>query len=104
MPYWHIPKNLYFLFKSLAPDKWRHFYAGILMGAVLQLLGWWLMPNHIGLSVLLVLGLVIIISYGFELFSLITGLGVYDFMDAVASAIGGVLGLGLALLACCWLF
>ena len=44
------------------------------------------------------------ISYGFELFSLITGLGVYDFMDAVASVIGGVLGLGLALLACSWLF
>lgn len=92
------------MFKSIAPDKWRHFYAGILMGAVLQGLGWWLMPNNTGLSVLVVLGLVIVISYGFELFSLITGLGIYDFMDAVASIIGGVLGVGLALLACCWLF
>ena len=74
------------------------------MGAVLQGLGWWLMPNNAGLSVLIVLALVIIISYGFELFSLVTGLGIYDFMDAVASIIGGVLGLGLALLVCCWLF
>ncbi|WP_315819145.1 hypothetical protein [Paraflavitalea speifideaquila] len=92
------------MFKSIAPDKWRHFYAGILMGAILQGLGWWLMPNHIALSVVAVLALVIVISYGFELFSLITGLGVYDFMDAVASAIGGVFGLGLALLTCSWLF
>ncbi len=74
------------------------------MGAILQGLGWWLMPNHIALSVVAVLALVIVISYGFELFSLITGLGVYDFMDAVASAIGGVFGLGLALLTCSWLF
>jgi len=38
-----------------------------------------------------------VISYGFELFSKITGLGRYDFMDAVASAIGGVIGILLAL-------
>jgi hypothetical protein len=92
------------MFKGIAPDKKRHFYAGILMGAVLQGLGWWLMPDNIPLSVVIVLVLVITISYGFELFSLVTGKGIYDFMDAVASAIGGVMGLGLALLVCCWLF
>lgn len=92
------------MFNNIAPDKKRHFYAGILMGAVLQGMGWWLMPNNIALSVAIVLGVVIIISYGFELFSLITGLGIYDFMDAVASVIGGMLGMGLALLACSWLF
>lgn len=92
------------MLKNIAPDKKRHFYAGILMGAVLQGLGWWLMPDNIPLSVVIVLVLVIAISYGFELFSLVTGIGIHDFMDAVASAIGGILGLGLALLACCWLF
>ncbi|NII24461.1 hypothetical protein HB364_05195 [Pseudoflavitalea sp. X16] len=92
------------MFNNIAPDKKRHFYAGILMGAVLQGLGWWLMPGDIALSVVIVLGLVIIISYGFELFSLVTGMGIYDFMDAVASAIGGIFGMGLALLAGCWLF
>lgn len=92
------------MFNNIAPDKKRHFYAGILMGAALQGLGWWLMPGDIALSAVIVLALVIIISYGFELFSLVTGMGIYDFMDAVASAIGGILGMGLALLAGCWLF
>ena len=92
------------MLKNIAPDKKRHFYAGILMGAALQALGWWLMPDNIPLSVVIVLVLVITISYGFELFSLVTGIGIYDFMDAVASAIGGVMGLGLSLLVCSWLF
>jgi glycopeptide antibiotics resistance protein len=91
------------LFNNIAPDKKRHFYAGILMGAVLQGLGWWWMPNQLALSVLIVIGLVIIISYGFELFSLVTGMGIYDFMDAVFSALGGIFGMGLTLLVCCWL-
>lgn len=92
------------MLNNIAPDKRRHFYAGILLGAVLQGLGWWLMPHHIALSAVIVLALVILISYGFELISLLTGLGVYDFMDAVASVIGGMLGAGLALLACSWWF
>jgi glycopeptide antibiotics resistance protein len=83
---------------KIAPDKWKHFYVGILMGAVLQGLGWWLLPGHIGLSVVIALAIVIMVSYGFELFSLITGMGRYDFMDAVASVIGGSLGMGAVLL------
>ena len=83
---------------KIAPDKWKHFYVGILMGAVLQGLGWWLLPGHIGLSVVIVLAIVIIVSYGFELFSLVTGRGHYDFMDAVASVIGGSLGMGAVLM------
>ncbi len=91
------------MFNNIAPDKKRHFYAGILMGAVLQGLGWWWLPNNLALSILIVIGLVIVISYGFELFSLITGMGVYDFMDAVFSVLGGIFGMGVALLVCCWL-
>jgi hypothetical protein len=83
------------MFKKIAPDKWRHFYAGILMGAVLQGTGIWLLSNQPLLSTVVALLIVIAVSYGFELFSKITGMGVYDIMDAVASAIGGAAGMGI---------
>ena len=83
--------------KRIAPDKWRHFYAGIPMGIVLQMLSRWLYHPPLSQSVLIALAGVIAISYGFELFSKITGLGIYDFMDAVASVIGGLVGVGIAL-------
>jgi hypothetical protein len=83
------------MIKKIAPDKWKHFYVGILMGAFLQGLGIWILSNHPVISTSLVLLIVIIISYGFELFSKITGMGRYDFMDAVASVIGGVGGMGI---------
>jgi hypothetical protein len=82
------------MFKKIAPDKWKHFYVGIMMGAALQGLGIWILGHHPVISTSLVLLIVIIISYGFELFSKITGMGRYDFMDAVASVIGGVAGMG----------
>jgi glycopeptide antibiotics resistance protein len=91
------------LFKKIAPDKWRHFYVGILMGAFLQGVGWWLLPGSMGLATLIALAIVVAVSYGFELFSLITGMGIYDFMDAVASVIGGIAGMGAVLLAGYWL-
>lgn len=91
------------MFKKIAPDKWRHFYVGILMGAFLQGLAWWLLPGSMGLATLIALAIVVAVSYGFELFSLITGMGIYDFMDAVASVIGGVVGMGAALLVGYWL-
>jgi hypothetical protein len=86
------------MIKKIAPDKWRHFLVGIAMGALLQAIGWWLLPTDVILSSVIALAIVIIISYGFELFSKITGIGVYDFMDAVASVIGGILGMGMVLL------
>jgi glycopeptide antibiotics resistance protein len=81
------------MFKKIAPDKWRHFYAGILMGLVLQIAGLWLLADQPVLGTGIVLMIVIVISYGFELFSKLTGMGVYDFMDAVATVIGGVAGM-----------
>lgn len=83
------------MFKKIAPDKWRHFYVGIGMGAVLQGVSWWMFPNNLLLAIILAFVAVCAISYGFELFSKITGMGIYDFMDAVWSAIGGVVGMGL---------
>jgi glycopeptide antibiotics resistance protein len=86
------------MFKKIAPDKWRHFYAGILMGLVLQAGVWWLLADQLLIGTGIVLLVIVAISYGFELFSKITGMGVYDFMDAVASVIGGVVGMLIAAL------
>ena len=66
---------------------------GIAMGGILQLAGHWLFPRSAGTAILATFVIVIVISYGFELFSMATGLGRYDFYDAIASIIGGVLGM-----------
>jgi hypothetical protein len=81
--------------KKIAPDKWRHFFVGIGMGAFLQLTGCWLFPAHGGLVTALAFIAVVCISYGFELFSKFTGRGIYEVMDAVASVAGGLAGMGL---------
>ena len=83
---------------KIAPDKWKHFYVGILMGLVLQMFAIFFLKENLLLATGITFILVLVISYGFELFSKITGLGHYDFIDAVASVIGGVLGIGAALL------
>lgn len=80
------------LMRKIAPDKWKHFWVGIPMGAVLQAAMMFLFPGQQLLAGLLAMAAVVGISYGFELFSLITGWGHYDFWDAVASIIGGTIG------------
>ncbi|MBD0293763.1 MAG: hypothetical protein ICV84_00975 [Flavisolibacter sp.] len=84
--------------KKIAPDKWRHFWAGIILGAVLQALLWWWLPTHLIVVIITAFVMVIAISYGFEVFSKVTGRGHYDVMDAVASIIGGVAGITVVLL------
>jgi hypothetical protein len=83
---------------KITPDKWKHFYVGILMGLVLQMFAIFFLKENLLLATGITFILVLVISYGFELFSKITGLGHYDFIDAVASVIGGVLGIGATLL------
>lgn len=78
---------------KIARDKWRHFYAGIIIGAVLQGACMYVMPSHIKLATLFTFLLLAAISYGFELFSKITGKGYYEIMDAVATVIGGLVGM-----------
>lgn len=85
------------MLKRIAPDKWRHFFAGIIMGAFLQASVWWLWPARPGLMALAVFIIVVVVSYGFELFSKVTGKGHYDFIDAVATIIGGVIGMATVL-------
>ncbi len=83
---------------KIAPDKWKHFFVGILMGAALQFFTGHLMPKHFLTDILITFILVIAISYGFELFSLITKKGHYDILDAIAGIIGGVTGMAIILI------
>ncbi|HYC28335.1 MAG TPA: hypothetical protein VEB42_05950 [Chitinophagaceae bacterium] len=83
---------------KIAPDKIKHFVVGILMGLFLQGAAWWLIPTHIITATVLTFIIIFFISYGFELFSKITGHGHYDVMDAVASILGGIIGMGTILL------
>jgi glycopeptide antibiotics resistance protein len=85
------------MMKNIAPDKWKHFFTGIIMGIVLQAFISFLLKDHLSLATIIALIIVIGVSYGFELFSKITGIGRYDFMDAVASTIGGSFGMGVTL-------
>lgn len=84
--------------RRIEADKWKHFFAGIVMGIMLQATALYLLPGEMITGIVIVLVLVVVISYGFELFSKITGKGHHDVMDAVASIIGGVLGMILFLL------
>lgn len=84
---------------KIAPDKWRHFYAGIVLGILLHAGTIYFLQMPAVAAFFLAFILLVIISYGFELFSLVTGKGHYDVMDVVATVIGGLPGLAL-----CWLF
>jgi VanZ family protein len=80
--------------KKIGPDKWKHFFVGLVMGIVLQVLCRWLLPTHLIAATLIAFTVVVAISYGFELYSKFTGHGHYEVLDAVAAIIGGILGMG----------
>jgi glycopeptide antibiotics resistance protein len=90
-----LKKKILFLRDSvkIARDKWKHFFVGLAMGIVLQASMRFLFPERLILETVVAFMLVIIISYGFELFSKFTGKGHYDIYDAVAGTIGGILGM-----------
>ena len=78
--------------KKIGKDKWKHFYVGIFLGLLFQFLFSFLFNFSPLNSILTSFAFVAAIAYGFELFSLYSGYGHYDKMDAVASVIGGILG------------
>jgi VanZ family protein len=84
--------------QKIGRDKWKHFFVGILMGIVLQALLWLCLPGQVVMETVIAFLLVVAIGYGFELFSKFTGEGHYDIYDAVASTIGGILGMALILM------
>jgi len=80
---------------KIAPDKKKHFFVAIPLGIILQVFAQWLYPFQISNAVLVSFVILVIICYGFELLSLITGKGYYDFVDAIAGILGGVLGMAI---------
>ena len=84
--------------RPIGRDKWKHFFVGIVMGIVLQTFAWFLFPWQIVWGTIMAFIVVIIISYGFELYSKFTGKGHYEVNDALAAIIGGVLGMSIILL------
>ena len=78
---------------KIAPDKKKHFWVGIPLGVLLQFLFFHLLPGQPGLSSVVSFVALAAICYGFELFSLFTGKGHYDSIDAVAGVLGGVVGI-----------
>lgn len=83
---------------KIGRDKWKHFFVGVPMGIVLQAFLWFLFPNQPVLEAVIAFILVVAIGYGFELYSKFTGKGHYEINDAVASTIGGVIGMGIVLI------
>jgi len=84
--------------KKIGRDKWQHFFVGIGMGNVLQTVMWYLFPREPVWATVIAFIFVIIIGYGFEVYSKFTGKGHYEFNDAVASIVGGVLGIAIILI------
>jgi hypothetical protein len=82
------------MLKRIAPDKWKHFFVGIVMGIFLECFFLYLLGLSLTIGTLFSMAIAIAISYGFELFSLFTGRGHYDILDAVASIIGAGIGVG----------
>ena len=83
---------------KIAPDKQKHFWVGMLMGGILRIFTLYFFPQQYILSIVITFVLIIALTYGFELFSLITGKGHYEIMDAVAGTIGGTIGMVIILL------
>ena len=84
--------------KKIGRDKWKHFFVGIAMGIVLQAFFWFLFPGQLVLETVISFILVTAISYGFELYSKLTGKGHYEVNDAIAAIIGGVLGIAIIIM------
>lgn len=68
------------------------------MGITLQVITGFLIPGHFVVGIIVTFSLVIAISYGFELYSLITKKGHYEILDAVAAIMGGIAGMAIILL------
>jgi hypothetical protein len=84
---------------KIAPDKWKHLFVGIAMGVIFQLAGFWLLHQHPYRATAIAFVIIFSISYGWELLSKFTGKGHYEIMDAVYSIVGGMLGMGIVIIA-----
>lgn len=74
---------------KITRDKWKHFYVGFILGIIIYLFIYYVFHFRTATIIALTLGIVVTVSYVFELFSLVTGKGHYEVLDAVAGIIGG---------------
>jgi hypothetical protein len=84
----------FFVLKKIAPDKWKHFFVGIPLGALLQVACLVAFPKHIWQDTAASFLTLLAGCYAFELYSLITGKGHYELADVWAGVIGGAIGTG----------
>ena len=83
---------------KIEPDKKKHFWVGMLMGVIIRIFTLYLFPQSYLLGIVITFILIVAVCYGFELFSLVTKMGHYEILDAVAGIIGGSFGMGIVLL------
>lgn len=70
---------------------------GIPMGSIVQIVAHYISPGNMIAASVLALIAVIGISYGFELFSKVTGKGHHEVLDALASILGGIAGMAVTI-------
>ncbi len=80
---------------KIGNDKKKHFLVGIPLGALLQFLSMYLLPAETAWSIAASFVVLAAICYGFELYSLVTGKGHADNLDAIAGILGGIIGITL---------
>lgn len=74
-------------------DKWKHLLVCIPLGIMLQAGAMFFLHDRPATALYLSISIMVFIAYMFEVFSLITDLGYYELLDAIASITGGVLGI-----------
>ena len=82
---------------KIGHDKKKHFFVGIPLGSLLQFLSAYFISAETVWSITASFIALVAICYGFELFSLVTGKGHADNLDAIAGILGGIIGMVL-----CW--
>ncbi len=75
-------------------DKKKHFYVGIPLGFVLQVMAMYFLPGQPVLATVISFAVLAAGCYGFELFSWVTGIGCAENLDAIAGILGGIIGIG----------
>lgn len=81
---------------AFTPDKYLHFYVGLPLGFALLMAFKIVFPRREVFEMLWAVFFTAVIGYGFELFSLLTGRGHHDVWDAVATVVGGIIGVSAA--------
>jgi len=83
---------------KIPADKWKHIIVGAILGIGFPIGFRYFFAENLLWAFAGSLLAIAIIGYGFEIFSLVTGLGHYDVMDAVATVAGGIGGITISAL------